>query len=144
MRFFKFISYVLLGSALFLGYSCTPDDEPSNIIDGSSSENIISIPPEDPHAKDEYYVRYSGGASTTMHKSVVVDCYYTDADGTSGKFHGKGFNTTIGPVKYGFTASLAVTGGYWQTAKIEISKNNGPFTQKAYSTSGRTTYTIDF
>lgn len=128
---------------ILAGFSaCTPDDDSPILIDGPSSE--ATTPLEDPHAKDEYYVRYSGGASTTMHKSVVVDCYYTDANGTGGKFHGKGFNVTIGPVKYGFTASLTVSGGYWQTAKIEISKNNGPFTQKGYSTAGRTSYTIDF
>lgn len=140
MKSCKYILHILFGSVLLLGYSCSPDD---NLVDVGANEEQQTTN-EDPHANDEYYVRYSGGASTTMHKSVAVDCYYTDADGKGGKFHGKGFNTTIGPVKYGFTANLTVTGGYWQTAKIEISKNNGPFTQKGYSTSGRASYTIDF
>lgn len=133
MKSYKYISHILLGSALLLGYSCSPDDD---LVQQTSQD--------DPHANDEYYVRYSGSARTAMHSSVAVDCYYSDTDGKDGEFHGKGFNTTIGPVKYGFTAKLTVTGGFWQTARIEISKNNGPFTQKGYSTSGRASYTIDF
>ena len=130
----------MLGSALFLVCSCAPDDDPANV--GTNEEQHTTQ--KDPHAKDEYYVRYTAKSSSAFQSSVVANFFYAGENGSSISYRGKGLNVNIEPVKYGFKAFVSVTSGGLCKTKIEVSKNNGPFAQKVDNNSSSASYTINF
>lgn len=93
--------------------------------------------------KDDYYVKYSiksGGPYLYFSDIVYADVYGSQ---TAEKGHSiKSWTVTIGPVKKGFRASVRNTKGTGNNI-IEVSKNGGPFAQKATGTNGAS-YTINF
>ena len=106
--------------------------------------------------QDEYYVKYSINSYhyQTGHK---LDLIVNDVDGELNLLVNvrELVETTIGPVPYGFNASMLARddgGGhkYELYAELSVSKNGGPFTLKAIDgseddrSSVSLDYTIDF
>lgn len=93
----------------------------------------------------EYYVRYS--ISSSFYKFGNIS--YADINGTGRAHEGNYSNTstkwsiTIGPVKHGFNAFVRYDSGRADVVKIEISKNNSPFAEKA-SGSNSASYRINY
>ena len=93
----------------------------------------------------KYYVKYS--ISSSFYKFGNIS--YADVKGTGKAHEGNYSNTntkwsiTIGPVKKGFHAFVYYSSGRADVVKIEVSKNNSPFAEKA---SGETSasYTINY
>jgi hypothetical protein len=93
--------------------------------------------------QDEYYVKYSIDVTGPYQHFWKIS--YADVDGMKTSNEGnsvKHWTVTIGPVKKGFRASVKNAMGTGMN-KIEVSKNNGPFTLKA-SGEDSATYTIAF
>jgi hypothetical protein len=111
-------------------------------------------------ATDEYYVKYEVISTTARNTSTFYatvnneknnDLNYSFAGGSQ-------WETIIGPVQKGFTASIGARVEDYELGRvleefalnIYVSKNNGPFTIKALDTtvllrdSGQNSYTIDY
>ena len=94
---------------------------------------------------DEYYVRYTIKSSWYVFGNVT----YADVHGTADALTNQKVNSwtvTIGPVKKGFSAwSKNSLGTSTNSAihTIEISKNGGPFAQKATGTNSAS-YKINY
>ena len=92
---------------------------------------------------DEYYVKYSIKSSGVY--LYFSDIVYADVYGNNYAERGhsvKSWTVTIGPVKKGFRAAVKNTQGTGNNI-IEVSKNGGPFAQKATGTNSAS-YTINF
>ena len=101
--------------------------------------------PTNPTEINEYYVRYS--IQSSWYKFGGVS--YADIAGTSydlSATYANSWTITIGPVKKGFKAwSKNSMGTNTNSAKhtIEVSKNGGPFAQKATGVNNAS-YTINY
>lgn len=106
---------------------------------------FYTTPPGNNQTTDEYYVRYSIVSSWYVFGNVS----YGDVHGTSYDLTGQRVNSwsvTIGPVKKSFSAwSRNNLGTNTNSANhtIEVSKNGGPFAQKAKGINSAS-YTINF
>ena len=119
---------------LLLTFTLTGCEEVNQPINGGSTQQ---------NSKDEYYVKYSIDVTGPYQHFWKIS--YADVDGMKTSNEGnsvKHWTVTIGPVKKGFRASVKNAMGTGMN-KIEVSKNNGPFTLKA-SGEDSATYTIAF
>ena len=99
--------------------------------------------PQQGYNTDEYYVKYSIKSKDSYEH--FSDIYYNDEDGVKNAEKGhnvKGWTVTIGPVKKGFMASVRNEKGTGIN-HIEVSKNNGPFAEKANGKNSAS-YTINY
>jgi hypothetical protein len=101
---------------------------------------VISCRKEDNNTKDEYFIRYQFEKSSNVGKIYNMVINYTGENGNSIQTETKSdFETTIGPVKKGFISSINVIDKNASSTeynlkiklKIFVSKNNGPFAEKA-------------
>jgi hypothetical protein len=125
----KKILSVLFFLSIFTLTGCEGFNQPNN---GGSNQQ-----------QDEYYVKYSIDVTGPYQHFWKIS--YADVDGMKTSNEGnsvKHWTVTIGPVKKGFRASVKNAMGTGMN-KIEVSKNNGPFTLKA-SGEDSATYTIAF
>lgn len=119
----KFLTVIIISLFAFTLTSCEGTNQPENI--------------------DEYYVKYSIDVTGPyQHFWKIV---YADVNGMKTTNEGnsvKHWTITIGPVKKGFRASVCNKMGTGYN-KIEVSKNHGPFTNKAGGEDSAN-YVIDF
>jgi len=121
---------LIIGLLGILNFGCNKENENTNVV------------------ADEYYVKYIVNSSTPYvegGKSISRTAQITSENNSnkSFTFNKSAWETTIGPVKKGFHASLnssfsQVFGGPNRTyinIEIHVSKNNGPFALKASNTS---------
>ena len=92
-----------------------------------TSCDFFSNSPEEDNA--EYYVRYT---IKSTYPYIFSDITYADVydNGTLMNYQTRNWTVTIGPVKKGFHAHVKNAKGT-ATDYIEVSKNGGPFAQKA-------------
>ena len=101
--------------------------------------------PQQGNNNDEYYVKYT--ISSSFYKFGEIS--YADVNGTGRAHEGNYSKTsthwsiTIGPVKKGFYAFVRYNSGSADVVKIEVSKNNSPFAEKA-SGKNSASYTINY
>ena len=107
--------------------------------------------------KDEYYVKYEV-ESSTIYTGGKLNVEISNENGVLPLVisQRQSWETTIGPVSKGFKASLKVTNQGWDGItvenhlklylRIQISKNNGPFSLKQLngSENPRSTASIDY
>jgi len=111
-------------------------------------------------ANNQYYIKYKV-ESTTIYYGGKLDVQISDENGNVPMVvnQDQNWETTIGPVKSGFKATLKVTKKGWDgitqenhlkiNLKIEVSKNNEPFAQKQINLSdipratAETTYILE-
>ena len=92
----------------------------------------------------EYYVKYTIKGMPYPYRGFS-DIVYADVHGTKTASEGyqiKNWTVTIGPASKGFRAHVRNEGGGGDNI-IEVSKNGGPFAQKATGWNSAS-YTIDF
>lgn len=110
---------------------------------GSCEDNKEIETPEE----DFYYVNYK--VSGKMYFRIKSVSYNTESGAEYKDFKqaNRLFETQIGPVKRGFNAAIHYEifsgGNYDNSAVILVSKNNGPFAEKASGKNGAS-YKIDF
>ena len=103
---------------------------------------------------DEYYIKYAV-AVQTIYMGVALDIVMTNEYNETTPISTTGsWNMTIGPVEKGFNASLSAAtereiSSTILITKIYVSKNDGPFAEKASGESDTSEpvqidYTIDF
>lgn len=107
---------------------------------GFSIFAVISCQKNDNNTNDEYFIRYHFEKSSNVGKTYNMVINYTGENGKTVQTETKSdFETTIGPVKKGFTSSIHVIDKNAPSTeynlkiklKIFVSKNNRPFSEKA-------------
>lgn len=134
----KYLFLLVMISSVLI-FSCTKSDD----------TKPDDTKPDD-ETKDFYYVRYEANISTS-HIPTTYITVNTDF-GINEFVVGKTFEETFGPLSKDFRAEIDVEskGAGWAetTARIYVSKNNGPFALKAYKNVNGSkinlSYTIDF
>lgn len=134
-NYFKF--FFLVFSLLMLAASCdfTSPNPPSY---GNEDNNTNREP------SAEYYVKYTIKGMPYPYRGFS-DIVYADVHGTKTASEGyqiRSWSVTIGPVSKGFKAYVSNEGGGGDNV-IEVSKNGGPFAQKATGWNSAS-YTINF
>ena len=134
-NYFKF--FFLVFSLLMLAASCdfTSPNPPSY---GDEDNNTNREP------SAEYYVKYTIKGMPYPYRGFS-DIVYADVHGTKTASKGyqiRSWSVTIGPVSKGFKAYVSNEGGGGDNV-IEVSKNGGPFAQKATGWNSAS-YTINF
>jgi hypothetical protein len=134
-NYFKF--FFLVFSLLMLAASCdfTSPNPPSY---GDEDNNTNREP------SAEYYVKYTIKGMPYPYRGFS-DIVYADVHGTKTASEGyqiRSWSVTIGPVSKGFKAYVSNEGGGGDNV-IEVSKNGGPFAQKATGWNSAS-YTINF
>ena len=129
--------FFLVFSLLMLAASCdfTSPNPPSY---GGEDNNTNREP------SAEYYVKYTIKGMPYPYRGFS-DIVYADVNGTKTASEGyqiRSWSVTIGPVSKGFKAYVSNEGGGGDNV-IEVSKNGGPFAQKATGWNSAS-YTIDF
>lgn len=133
-NYFKLFFFVFSLSMLAVSCNFTSPNPPSS---GGGDNNTNREP------SAEYYVKY-----TIKGKGIYgrfSDIVYADVNGTKTASEGyqiSSWSVTIGPVSKGFKAYVRNEGGGGDNV-IEVSKNGGPFAQKATGWNSAS-YTINF
>lgn len=145
---FKKITFIFLCALItYALVSCTPGSPLTNNTNETNSTDSST-------SEDVYYVKY---ASNGLSNSNYYNVTYTTEDGNSTRLSsipGGDFERTIGPVSEGFKSEVTIecNASYPTTiaVRIEVKKNDNPFTVKketvragtGYVTSS-VTYTIE-